>query len=252
MKALLHVHSNHSYDGVASLASLAEWGETRGLDAIFLSEHTNDFDAAKMGRFVAECDALADRRCRLVPGLEFSVAGGFHILGYSLREFLPRTNPADVVEFIHDRGGIAVLAHPARYRGKWPAATVLERMDGIEAWNARYDGRFVPSGAVLAACGARLPGLGRPVLFGGQDLHELTSHRLVVTSVPRTDDLPTLLLRLRDGDSTFGAGLARLKSRERPARIVVSMASVLHTAYRGARRFRRSVGPRPASSTPRP
>src|SRR5262245_50531957 len=162
MKALLHVHSNYSYDGQPTLEALAAWGASRQLDAIFLTEHTNDFDSNKMQKFVRHCEDLAKEPCRLVPGLEFPVRGGFHLLGLSLRVFEPVVEPLAAVRFIHEQGGLAVLAHPARYKGTWPDAAMLAELDGIEVWNARYDGRFVPSERVLSATEAvigRLPQL---------------------------------------------------------------------------------------------
>jgi predicted metal-dependent phosphoesterase TrpH len=48
--------------------------------------------------------------------------------------------PEEVLEAIHDAGGIAVLAHPGEYKGK----TVLEKLvakglDGIEVWCPQHD-----------------------------------------------------------------------------------------------------------------
>jgi hypothetical protein len=41
------------------------------------------------------------------------------------------------------RGGLAVLAHPGRAAYHCPPALCVA-LDGIEIWNAAYDGRFVP------------------------------------------------------------------------------------------------------------
>lgn len=240
MKALLHVHSNYSYDGQPSLENLASWGESRGLGAILLSEHTNDFDGEKMNRFVVHCDALARERCRLVPGLEFPVRGGFHLLGFSVREFAPIVDPVSAVRFIHDQGGLAVLAHPARYKGAWPDDTMLADLDGIEVWNARYDGRFVPSERVLAASEAvikRQPHLSR---YCGQDLHVTQSHRILPIEA-RATDVDELVGRLRVGDATLGAATPRLAMRG-PLGVTARVVSgVAHPVYRIARALRATM-----------
>lgn len=237
MRALLHVHSNYSYDGEGSLEELAAWGATRGLDAIFLSEHTNDFDSVKMGRFVAHCDRLATTGCRLVPGLELPVRGGFHLLGYNVRAFEPILDPAQAARFIREQGGLAVLAHPARYAGSWPGEDALAEMDGIEAWNARYDGRFIPSGALLREIARRAPAGGALRVFGGQDLHALTPNRLVCTD-SKAASLAELLAALRSGETTFGAAPFRYCSSGAHPLVGRIAATALHATYRRARAMR--------------
>ena len=237
MKALLHVHSNYSYDGESSLENLAVWGASRGLGAILLSEHTNDFDKTKMSRFVEHCESLAGEPCCLIPGLEFPVRGGFHLLGFSIRAFEPIVDPLAAVRFIHDQGGLAVLAHPARYKGAWPDESVLAELDGVEVWNARYDGRFVPSDRVLASSEVvirRQPHLAR---YCGQDLHATQSHRLVLAEA-LAEDVDQLVGKLRSGEATFGAAAARFSMRGPLATTTRLVSGVLHPAYRAVRALR--------------
>lgn len=240
MRALLHVHSNYSYDGEPSLEELAAWGATRGLRAILLSEHTNDFDKDKARRFVAHCDALAGEPCRVVPGLEFPVRGGFHLLGLSIRAFEPIVDPVAAVRFIREQGGLAVLAHPARYKGDWPDDAMLAELDGIEVWNARYDGRFVPSERVLAASEAviaRQPHLAR---YCGQDLHVTQSHRMLVVEA-HAADVNDLIDTLRRGEATLGAVAARFAMRG-PLGVTPRLAAnVVHPLYRAAVAMRAAV-----------
>lgn len=250
MKALLHVHSSYSYDAEPTLEQLCAWGESRELDFIFLSEHSNDFDHDKMKRFVAHCDALEGRACRLVPGLEFPVEGGFHLLGYNLRAFAPLTKPASVVDFIRGEGGIAVLAHPARYRGRWPEPEVLEALDGIEVWNARYDGRFLPSGTLLRQALRTRSARGRMLLLAGQDLHALTSHRLLLTSRAERETFEEFLAGLRSGNVRVGASPLTLHGGGAPTSgLALRVLSVLHAAYRGARGVRDRMLRDPEGST---
>lgn len=244
MKALLHVHSSYSYDGVPSLEDLSEWGASRGLDLLFLTEHTNDFDAGKMDRLVQHCDALSERRCRLVPGLEFAVRGGFHLLGYNVRRFEPIVDPVAASAFIRDQGGVAVLAHPSRYGGAWPERSAIEALDGIEVWNVRYDGRFLPPGRLVSRVAherlARRPLL----LFGGQDLHETTSRRLVTTTSEAGGGVGGFVDALRSGDVRFGAAPFRLDARNGAPSRRLRMLGAAHAIYRAARRVRHRPGAR--------
>jgi hypothetical protein len=241
VRALLHVHSNYSYDGVPDLEDLAAWGEERGLDFIFLSEHANDFDDTKMDRFVRHCDQLAGHRCRLIPGLEFAVRGGFHFLGFHLRRFEPLVEPADTARFIREQGGIGVIAHPGRYGGRWPDSDAIAMLHGIEGWNAAYDGRFLPSGAVLRGSRGQAR-IGRGLsLFGGQDLHRLASHRLVATEFQGDVTISEAVGRLRRGEFWFGAGGVRLRSDPEIAGCLLVAASVAHGLYALARKARDGV-----------
>lgn len=237
MKALLHVHSNYSYDGEPSLEDLATWGASRGLGAILLSEHTNDFDQDKMSRFVAHCEALAAEPCRLVPGLEFPVRGGFHLLGFSIRAFEPIVDPLAAVRFIHDQGGLAVLAHPSRYKGAWPDDSVLAELDGVEVWNARYDGRFVPSQGVLASSEAVIRRQSHLTRYCGQDLHAKQSHQLLLAETPAVD-ADELVGKLRNGEAILGAAITRFSMRGPLAATTRLVSGVVHPIYRVARALR--------------
>jgi len=241
VRGLLHVHSTFSYDARNGLDELAAWGERRGLDAILLTEHVNGFDEAKMDRYVREVDALAGRRCRLVPGLEFAVKGGFHILGCNLRRWSPTTDPAGVARFIRDHGGIGILAHPARYRGRWPAGGTLDELHGIEVWNARYDGRFLPSGHVVAQSMAVRATRRTLRFFGGQDLHEADDHRIVVTEADSTDGLDGFLRALARGEFVFGHAPVSLCGVRDPGLATVPLLKLGHWSYRVARRMRDSL-----------
>jgi hypothetical protein len=236
MRALLHVHSTWSYDGQSTLEELAAWGAARGIDAILLTEHVNDFDQDKMERYVGEVDALRDLRCRLVPGLEFAVRGGFHILGFNLRAWTRTVEPLDAVRFIRDQGGIGVLAHPARHACRWPADEVVQQLHGIEVWNSRYDGRFFPPADVIEAArrlGERFEHLR---FFGGQDLHQLTDHRLVVSEAADGRSVEGLLGALVRGEVLFGTPGFRLKGRpDKSSLVLIKLGQKCYRTARGLR-----------------
>lgn len=238
MRGLLHAHSDFSYDGRATLQELATWGTQRGLDCILLSEHTNDFTAEKMKRYVEEVDSMERTGCRMVPGLEFSVRGGFHIIGFNIRRWEPRVEPLDVVHLIREQGGLAVLAHPMRYGGRWPDDETLRQLQGIEVWNARYDGRFLPSGDVFDAATAITRRFDRLQFFGGQDMHLMSPNRLVVTEVQAAREIEEFLQALEHGRATFGAAGLRFQARPRARPVSLALLKCGYGSYRMARKLR--------------
>lgn len=235
MRALVHVHSTYSYDGESSLAEIADWSTRRGIQRVFLTEHTNDFGGDKMRRFVSECAALSGPGFRLVPGLEFPVRGGFHILGLGVTDYRPLVEGPDVARFVRDCGGVSVLAHPARYAGRWPEPETTTLLDAVEAWNARYDGRFLPSGRVFASL-ARLGRRNSDLRFlGGQDLHRVSGHRLVTVECDDGADDPRVLLA---HGVTFGVGLQRFSGSAPPGILAIALHRVAHAAYQMLRTTR--------------
>lgn len=143
MKGVLHVHSTFS-DGEAPLERVIQLFKQAGMNFAAVSDHAEVFDEARMQEYVGLCEALSSERFLVIPGLEFALQGGhIHILGYGITRRVRFTSMEQLVDGIHQAGGIAVLAHP-------PAGStnmigpIKARLDGIEVWNARYDGVYTP------------------------------------------------------------------------------------------------------------
>jgi len=66
-----------------------------------------------------------------------------HILAIGIKEFILESDLIKLIDEIHKKGGIAVLAHAVIYK-KIPYEK-LKNIDGVEVWNTRYEGRFSPS-----------------------------------------------------------------------------------------------------------
>ncbi len=143
MRGVLHIHSIFS-DGEESLERLALAFKQAGMRFAAVSDHAEVFDEERMKQYVALCELLSDDAFVMIPGLEFALHGGhIHILGYGITRRVRFKDMAELVDGIHDAGGIAVLAHP-------PAGTtnmigsIKAKLDGIEVWNGRYDGIRAP------------------------------------------------------------------------------------------------------------
>src|SRR2546422_11244840 len=109
-----------------------------------VSDHAEVFDDQRMELYVRVCESLSDQGFLMIPGLEFALHGGnIHILGYGITRRVRFKSMEQLVDDIHEGGGIAVLAHP-------PAGStnmigpIKAKLDGIEVWNGRYDGVHAP------------------------------------------------------------------------------------------------------------
>src|SRR5207237_9283524 len=138
-KGVLHVHSVFS-DGEESLDRLVETLRLAGMSFVAVSDNAEVFDDRRMDDYVRICEALSAQSFIVIPGLEFARHGGdIHILGYGITRRLRFTNMEELVDGIHEAGGIAVLAHPPLGSINL-IGPVRGKLDGVEVWNGRYDG----------------------------------------------------------------------------------------------------------------
>jgi hypothetical protein len=136
----LHAHSNLS-DGVAAPEEVARAAGRAGLDALFLTDH----DAPGL--------RLAERGwvdgVLLLVGIEVSTDSG-HLLALGMEDADYRVAPeaAEAVDDIHQRGGLAIVAHPVSSRFPWLAPELMtldgmELLNGDSAWRrALHQGRL--------------------------------------------------------------------------------------------------------------
>lgn len=195
---IIHAHSKFSYDGVHTLEELVALARRQGFDFIAMTEHSDALDADQMTRFVQECRRLSDSQFLVIPGIEFPCISDLHILGMGIERLTDSSDPTFVVRFIHEQGGLAIIAHPSRNGYKIPKGleTVI---DGIEIWNARYDGWFVPNDHSIVLWKDLQGGRGELVAVGGQDLHEMKPRGHVKTVIAH-DELSqaTIFQALKD------------------------------------------------------
>lgn len=141
--AILHAHSNWSYDGHWTLPALAMFYGRVGVRAVMMTEHDTGFDPDSFPAYRAACSAASTRRCTLIPGVEYSCPENItHILTWGLDTFLSEGRPVnETLRAVRDRGGVAILAHPVR-RDAWRRFenSWIPDLSGIEIWNRKSDG----------------------------------------------------------------------------------------------------------------
>jgi predicted metal-dependent phosphoesterase TrpH len=207
MRGVLHVHSIFS-DGEESLERVVEMLDAAGMSFIAASDHAEVFDERRMQEYVALCDSLSSARFLVIPGLEFALKGGsIHILGYGIEQRVRASSMEQLVDGIHEAGGIAVLAHP-------PAgsinmiAPVKAKLDGIEVWNGRYDGTVTPRARSFQLLRHVRVSNTKASAYCGIDLHKRTQVRKPLYVQLETKELERarIIDALRSGDFTLHGG----------------------------------------------
>lgn len=142
IKGAIHIHSLYSYDGEKSLNEIERIFRDRGVNFIFCTEHAETLEDPELASFLLECKSLSKDDFIIIPGLEFQCED-VEILGLNITRKLHFAGLEDLSEQIQANGGLAILAHPYKYNFKLSRAS-LEKLNGIEVWNCRYEGGSAP------------------------------------------------------------------------------------------------------------
>lgn len=192
-----HIHTGYSYDGKSSLQEVADLARKRGHDFLLITEHNDDFDDEKMERFVAECEQLSTDGLVVIPGLEVNCDFGRHLLAIGVRRYIDMAEPDEAIGRIKENHGLAVFAHPALYQFR-PFFKSVNDLNGVEVWNAHFDGRYAPNLKSLGLLHNLRKENPRIFAYSGLDLH----------STAAFDDL---CLRVEVTEPTEGEILGSLK-----------------------------------------
>jgi hypothetical protein len=137
-----HMHTDRS-DGTGSVADIKEIAQSRGLDAVIVTDHCKDLTKAEWDSLVADCEDASEPDFLALPGFEVTGSDGIfnrtHVnalgvddpfVGDDECELCPEEvwespeNPLGTgavypenitkwVDYIHSKGGIAVHNHPS-------------------------------------------------------------------------------------------------------------------------------------------
>jgi hypothetical protein len=139
MRGIIHVHTKEfSYDGKVSFEEIKEFCKKMGFGFVALTEHVESMNKAKMKKLVKKCKEMSDEKIIFIPGLEFLTTEGYEVLGLGVKKFLQKSTLEKTVKFIRKNKGVAILAHPCKYKN-FPKNLDV---DGIEILNFEYDGFF--------------------------------------------------------------------------------------------------------------
>jgi predicted metal-dependent phosphoesterase TrpH len=127
----LHLHSRYSHDGRSTLEELIERCAECGLDRIALTDHNTVEGALALAEIAPD---LA------IVGEEAKTREGEVIGLFITRRLPPYMRAEDVMDMIHEMGGLTYVPHPLdRHRSNFSSERIAElagRIDIIETYNA--------------------------------------------------------------------------------------------------------------------
>ena len=233
-KGAIHLHTTYSHDGVLTLEELARFLRDRGYDFMAVTEHSQDMTAESLVELETKSAALSDESFLIIPGIEFTCTATIHILGIGVTSLCESEDPSVVIDYIHARGGLAVLAHPSNkdypIEPSWVA-----KLDGCEIWNNRH-GKWLPQMEAIRKfhdLARHAPGL---KAFAGLDLHGPGGYSQVYMAV-RTDALTqeAVASAFQSGNYTMGAHFVSLPACGRPGALRSLYIALFRTLLNGAR-----------------
>ncbi len=174
----------------------------------------------------------------MIPGIEFTCQGGLHLLGIGVRSYDDSRDPIALCRFIRQEGGVSVLAHPFRKAYDIPER-LLDTIDGIEVWNASYDGSLVPNARALDLYVRARRTNPRLVALVGNDLHRLVNIRKLALEM-RLDTLGPESVKdaLRAGAFRGVSRLCAISGRPGGGKMQRLGIHILDAAYHGVQRLR--------------
>jgi predicted metal-dependent phosphoesterase TrpH len=177
MRLDLHVHSQYSPDSRSSIEAILKQSQEVGLDGIAITDHNSVqsfFVASKLAEEL-ELDLI------IVPGAEISTSEG-HLIALGTTSLLPSGTPAnEVIEHIHDNGGMVVAPHPYAFFRKGIRNLQALRLDAVETFNSK---QIFGLANYLANRSARHLNLG---MTGGSDSHKVETIGFGYTDVNIAD-----------------------------------------------------------------
>jgi predicted metal-dependent phosphoesterase TrpH len=130
MNVDMHCHSSYSADGESSPREILLHVKKVGLGGIAITDHNELRGSVEAHKLAKGMDLFT------VRGMEVSSSAG-HILAYGISEPVPRgLSPEETIERITKLGGVAVAAHPFRWKnGLDESALLSNRFGAFEARN---------------------------------------------------------------------------------------------------------------------
>ena len=146
MRVDLHLHSRYSHDSRTTLEELIERSRECGLERIALTDHNGVDGALELARIAPE---LA------IVGEEAKTREGEVIGLFIKRRLPPYLRPEEVMDMVHDMGGLTYVPHPFdRNRSHFRAERIVEladRIDIIEVYNPWCEAAANAAAATMAA-----------------------------------------------------------------------------------------------------
>lgn len=149
-RGAIHLHTNYC-DGDFGLSEIRQQFLAKGYSFVCITTHAEIIEPDQIKSLKAECSQLSSGDFVMIPGVETKTAGGVDILAIGV--------PAR----------IKILAHPKTITREL-ASDVLSNLNGVEVWNANYDGNEMSRVGMKILRNAKKNNF--PVMaFAGLDFH---------------------------------------------------------------------------------
>ena len=132
----LHVHSNHSNDGIDNVKVLIAAALEKKLNCISITDHNTVNGSLEAIEYVEE----EHIPITVIPGIEISTSDG-HLLAYGItRDVDKGMGMRETAILVRKLGGISAIAHPFQFYRHgivafWRAISVV---DAVEVFNAKF------------------------------------------------------------------------------------------------------------------
>lgn len=164
MKILFHLHTKNSYDSLNSPMKIVEFACEKGIDIISITDHNTLKGSKEAYRYAKKFN----KKVNIVIGAEYSSDRG-DIIGLFLKEEIKSKNWENIIDEIHEQGGIAILPHP--YVSHKLSDQFVQKVDIVEVFNSRCDEEQNAKALELSKK------FNKPII-GGNDAHLFTELKL--------------------------------------------------------------------------
>jgi len=155
MKAILHVHTSYSRDGLMSPATVVARACQEGASFLLVSDH-DSFEGARAVR-----SEIGQRRARLYAPIAAEILTDLGDVIVAFDKDGPDLTVAEFKEFgrlvakTHSLGGMVLLPHP--YRGHLDPQSMAPKVDLVEVFNARCTDYQNSQAQTLAIAAGKAP-----------------------------------------------------------------------------------------------
>lgn len=125
-----HIHSKYSFDSILEPKKIIKVAKKKGLDGVAITDHNTIKGSLEAKKINDNPNFL------VIIGSEINTEMG-DITGLFLNEEIKSRNSMEVIDEIHEQGGIVVLPHPYRGHEVNELGKILDRIELMEVFNAR-------------------------------------------------------------------------------------------------------------------
>ncbi|MDO8092502.1 MAG: PHP domain-containing protein, partial [Candidatus Brocadiales bacterium] len=184
IRGIIHIHSNYSHDGTASIEAIVNEAKKHGYGFVALTEHAENMDENSMAGYIEHCKALQTPELMVIPGLEIPCNNGTHLLAINVQKYITGYSVLEVSKEIKNCGGICIVAHPSANEHNL-STEEIRYIDGMEIWNSRRrSGLTIPNLGAMRHLRRSRNKNKKISLYCGLDLHELREMKSFWIEIP--------------------------------------------------------------------